>query len=128
MLKRIMEEGNTLHTVKRKKANLICDILRRNCLLKYIIEGKIEGSLEVTGRRLRRHKQLMGNLKEKESVLEIQRGSANFYSVEEWFWKNFWICRKTDYRINDYILGRDQNSVRGVATLQLLNISWFESR
>jgi hypothetical protein len=60
-------EGNILHTVKKRKANLIGDILRRNCLLKYVIEGKIEGRLEVTGRRLRRRKQLMGDLKEKRS-------------------------------------------------------------
>jgi hypothetical protein len=44
---------------------LIGDILRRNCLLKCVIEGKIEGTLEVTGRRLRRRKQLIGDLKEK---------------------------------------------------------------
>jgi hypothetical protein len=45
-----MEEGNILQTVKGRKANLIGEILRRNCLLKYVIEGKIEGKLEVTGR------------------------------------------------------------------------------
>jgi hypothetical protein len=47
-----------------EEANLIGD-MRRNCLLRYVIEGKIEGRLEVTGRRLRRSKQLMGDLKEK---------------------------------------------------------------
>jgi hypothetical protein len=33
--------------------------LSRNCLLKYVIEGKIEGTIEVTGRRGRRRKQLL---------------------------------------------------------------------
>jgi hypothetical protein len=37
----------TLHTVKRKKANWIGHILRRNCLLKQVIEGKIEGRMEM---------------------------------------------------------------------------------
>jgi hypothetical protein len=39
--------------------------LRRNCLLKHVIEGKLEGRIEMTGRRGRRHKQLLDDLKEK---------------------------------------------------------------
>jgi hypothetical protein len=38
--------------------------LRRNYLLKHVIEGKIEGRIEVTGRRDRRHKQLLDDLQE----------------------------------------------------------------
>jgi len=37
-------ERNILHTIKRRKANLIGYILRRNCLLTHVIEGKIEGT------------------------------------------------------------------------------------
>jgi len=70
-----MEEGNILHTTKRKKANLVGDILRRNCLLKYVIEREIEVSLEVTGRRLRRRKQLMGDLKEKRTYWKYKEVS-----------------------------------------------------
>lgn len=44
---------------------MIGDILRMKCLLKYVIEREIEGTLQVMGRRLRRRKQLMGDLKEK---------------------------------------------------------------
>jgi len=40
-------------------------ILRRDCLLKHIIEGKIEGRKGVTGRRGRRRKQLLDDLKGK---------------------------------------------------------------
>jgi hypothetical protein len=39
--------------------------LRRNCLLKHVIEGKIEEGIELTGRRERRCKQLLDDLKEK---------------------------------------------------------------
>jgi hypothetical protein len=39
----VKEERNILHTIKRKKADWIGHILRRKCLLKHIIEGKIEG-------------------------------------------------------------------------------------
>jgi hypothetical protein len=39
--------------------------LRRNFLLKHVIEGKIEGRIEMTGRRGRRRKQLLDDYKEK---------------------------------------------------------------
>jgi hypothetical protein len=41
--------------------------LRRNCLLQQVIEGKIhiKGGIEVTGRRGRRHRKLLDDLKEK---------------------------------------------------------------
>jgi hypothetical protein len=48
VLHRVKEERNILPTVKRRKANWIGHILRRNCLLKHVIEGKIEGRREVT--------------------------------------------------------------------------------
>jgi len=39
--------------------------LRRNCLLRHVIEGKIEGMIEVTGRRGRRRNKLRYDIKEK---------------------------------------------------------------
>jgi hypothetical protein len=62
---RVKEERNILHTVKRRKADWIGHILRRNCLLKHIIEGKPKGRIGVTRRRRRRRgKQLLDDLKE----------------------------------------------------------------
>jgi hypothetical protein len=49
VLQKVNEERYILHTIKRREFNLIDPILRRNCLLKYIIKGKIEGKIEVTG-------------------------------------------------------------------------------
>jgi hypothetical protein len=46
------------------KIKRIAYILRRNCLLKHFIEGKIEGRTEVADRRGRRRKQLLNDLKE----------------------------------------------------------------
>ena len=43
VLHRAKEDSNILHTGDRRKANSIGHILRRNCLLKHIIEGKTEG-------------------------------------------------------------------------------------
>jgi hypothetical protein len=39
----IIKDRNILHTVKRRKANWIGNILHRNCLQNYVIEEKIEG-------------------------------------------------------------------------------------
>ena len=52
----VQEERNILGTVCRRKANWIGHILRRNCLLKQVIEGKIKGRIEVTRRQGRRRK------------------------------------------------------------------------
>jgi hypothetical protein len=64
VLQRVKEERNILQTIKRWKANWNGHMLRRIYLLKHIIEGKIEGSLEVTLGRGRRCKQLLDDLKE----------------------------------------------------------------
>jgi len=37
-------------------------ILRRNCRLQHVIEGKIEERIEMTGRRGKRHKHLLDDL------------------------------------------------------------------
>jgi len=43
-------------------ANWIGHILHRNCLLQRVIEGKIKGGIEVTGRRRRRRRKLLDDL------------------------------------------------------------------
>jgi hypothetical protein len=47
------EERNILRTVRRRKADWIDHILHGNCLQKHVIEGKIEGRTEMTGRQRR---------------------------------------------------------------------------
>jgi hypothetical protein len=42
-LHRVNEESNILQRVKRRNANWIGHILRRNCLLKDVTEGNVEG-------------------------------------------------------------------------------------
>jgi hypothetical protein len=56
---------SVLRTERRRKANWVGHILRSNCLLKHVSEGKIEGKVEVTGRRGRRRKRLLYGLKER---------------------------------------------------------------
>ena len=64
VLHRFSEERNILHKIKTRKANWIGHILLRYCRLKHMIEEKIEGETEVTGRQGRRYKQLLNDLKE----------------------------------------------------------------
>jgi len=47
---RVKEQRDILHEIHKRKANWIGHILRRNCLLQRVIEGKIKGGIEVTGR------------------------------------------------------------------------------
>ena len=41
VLQRAKEEKNILHATKRRMTNWDGHILRRNCLLKYVVEGMI---------------------------------------------------------------------------------------
>jgi hypothetical protein len=68
VLHRFKGEVNTLRTIKSRKSNWIFHILRMKCLLKYDIEGKIEG----TERWGRRFKQLLYDLKEERRYCKLR--------------------------------------------------------
>ena len=79
VLLQVNEQRNILHAIRKQKANWIGHILRRNCLLKQGIEGKIKGEIEVT-----RHK-LLDDLKDrrgyshlKEEVLDCNMWRDHF--------------------------------------------------
>jgi hypothetical protein len=63
VLLRVNEQRNILHEISKRKANWSGHILRRNCLLQRVIEGKIKARIEVTGRRGRRRRKLLDDLK-----------------------------------------------------------------
>ena len=65
VLLRVNEQRNILHEISKRKANWIGHILRRNCLLQRLIEGKIKEGIEVTGRRGRRRRKLLDDLEER---------------------------------------------------------------
>ena len=65
VLLRVYEQRNILHEIRKRKANWIGHLLRRNCLLKQVIEGKIKGEMEVARRRGRRRKKLLDDLKDR---------------------------------------------------------------
>jgi hypothetical protein len=72
VLHRVKEARNIVLTIKIRKTNWIGHILRRNCLLKQVIEGKLEGRIEMTGRRGRRLTQLLDDLKEKRRYWKLK--------------------------------------------------------
>ena len=65
VLLRVKEQRNILHEIRKRKANWIDHILRRNCLLNRVTEGKIQGGIEVTGGQGRRRMKLLDELKER---------------------------------------------------------------
>jgi hypothetical protein len=72
VLLRVKEQSNILHEISKRKANWIGHILRRNCLLQQVIEGKIKGGIEVTGRRGRRRRELLDDLKERRGYSHLK--------------------------------------------------------
>ena len=58
------EKRDILCTMTRGKSQWIGHILHRNCFLKHVIEGTIDGRIEMEGRRRRRRKQTLNDRKE----------------------------------------------------------------
>ena len=72
VLLRVKEKRNILHEISKRKANWIGHILRRNCLLQQVTEGKIKAGVEVTGRRGRRRRKLLDDLKERRGYCHLK--------------------------------------------------------
>ena len=78
LLLRVKEQRNILHEIRKQKANWIGHILRRNCLLQRVTEGKIQGGIEVTGRQGRRRRKLLDDSHLKEEALDRTMWRARF--------------------------------------------------
>jgi hypothetical protein len=103
VLLRVKEQRHILHEISKRKANWIGHILCRNCLLEQVIEGKIRGGIEVTGRRGRRRRKLLDDLKErrgyshlKEEALDCTMWRACFGRGFGPTYHIFWTFRETD--------------------------------
>ena len=81
MLLQVNEQRNILHAIRKRKANWIGHILRRNCLLKQVNKGKIKGEIEVTRRQGRRRKKLLDDLKDRRGY---------YYLNDEALDRNMW--------------------------------------
>ena len=83
VLLRVNEQRNILHEIRKRKANWIGHILRRNCLLKQVIEGKKKGEMEVTRRRGRRRKKLLNDLKDRRGYSQSKEEA-----LDRTMWRN----------------------------------------
>jgi len=79
VLLRVNKQRNILHEIRKRKASWIGHILRRNCLLKQVIEGKIMGEMEVT----RRHKKLLNDLKDRRGYSHLKEEA-----LDRTMWRN----------------------------------------
>jgi hypothetical protein len=73
VLLRVKEYRNILHEINKRKAYWVGHILSRNCLLQQVIEGKIKGGIEATGKRGRRRRKLLNDLKERREYLHLMK-------------------------------------------------------
>ena len=80
VLLRVNEQRNILREIRKRKANWIGHILRRNCLLKQVIEGKIKEELDVTRRRGRRRKKLLDDLKDRRGYSQLKEEALDLSS------------------------------------------------
>ena len=69
--------------IRKRKANWIGHILRRNCLLKQVIEGKIKGEMEVTRRRGIRRKKLLDDFKDRRGYSHLKEEA-----LDRTVWRN----------------------------------------
>jgi hypothetical protein len=72
VLLRVKEQRNILHEIRKRKANWIGHILRRNWLLQRVTEGKIQVGIEVTGRQGRRRRKLLDDFKERRGYSHLK--------------------------------------------------------
>ena len=83
VLLRVNEQRNILHEIRKQKANRIGHILRRNCLLQQVIEGKIKGQTEVTRRGGRRRKKLLEDLTDRRGYCQLKEEA-----LDRTMWRN----------------------------------------
>ena len=83
VLLRVTEQRNILHEIRKRKANWIGHILRRNCLIKQVIEGKIKGEMEGARRRGRIGKKLLDDLKDRRGYSHLKEEA-----LDRTIWRN----------------------------------------
>ena len=89
MLLRVNEQRNILHEIRKRKSNWIGHILRRNCLVKQIIEGKIKGQIEVTRRGGRRRQKLLDDLKDRRGYYQLKEEALDRTMWRIYFGRGF---------------------------------------
>jgi hypothetical protein len=108
-------QRNILHETRKRKANWICHILRRNCLLKQVIERKITGEMEVTRRWGRGCKKLPDVLKDRRGYSHLKEEALDRTVWKNRFGRGFGpVVSQTEYWMNEFRTCR-----------YLCHLSWF---
>jgi len=97
---RVKEKRSIPLTTPRRKASWIGHTLRRNCRLKHITEGKIE----VTGRRGRRRKQLLDDLKQMRGCWELKEAALGRTFWKAHFGRRYGPVVKTNCRLDESVI------------------------
>ena len=88
----------------QRKANWIGHILCRNCLLQRVIEEKIQGGIEVTGRRRRRRRKLLDDIKESRGYSHLNEEPLDRTMWRARFARGFGpVVRQTTKRMNEWL-------------------------
>jgi hypothetical protein len=104
-LLRIKEQRNILYEISKRKVNWLGHILRRNCLLRQVIEGNIKGGIEGTGRRGRRRRNLLDDLKERRGYSHLKEEALDRTMWRARFGRGFEpVVRQTAKLMNVLIL------------------------
>jgi hypothetical protein len=82
-------QRNILHEINKRKANWSGHILRRNCLLRQVFEGKITRGIELTGRRGRRRRKLLDDLKERRGYSHLKEKALDRTTSRACFGRGF---------------------------------------
>jgi len=74
---------------------VIVHILRRNCFLQRVTEGKTQGGIEVTGRQGRRRRKLLDDLKERRGYSHLKEEALHRTMWRARFGRGFGPVRQT---------------------------------
>ena len=85
VLLRVNEQRNILREIRKRFGH----ILRRNCLLKQVLEGKIKGEMDVTRRRGRRRKKLLDDLKDRRGYSHLKEEALDRTAWRNRFGRGF---------------------------------------
>ena len=86
---RVNEQRNILHEISKRKANWIGHILRRNCLIQRVIEGKVKGGIGMAGKRGRRRRNLLDGLEDSRGSCELKEEALDRTVWRDCFGRGF---------------------------------------
>jgi hypothetical protein len=120
VLLRAKEQRNILHEIIKRKDNWIGHILCRNCLLQQVLEGKIKGGLEVTGRRGTRRRKLLDDIKERRGYCHLKEEALDRTMWRAGFGRGFGpVVRQTAKWMNISGVTTTNSFISEISMLQL---------